>query len=323
MVRKGSILFVTVETPLHAGTGAELGIVDLPIQRERHTGWPKVEASGLKGALREAIIFDKNDRGKDKELKDAIFGPEEGDLHSGALVLTDLRIFLFPVKSGKGTFAWVTSPEVYARFKRDLEALTRLDTSAAALFNGLPDSLEPNKVHNSTKLTMEVEGKETVLLEEYSFEVTKDNADGPLTKFVNWLQMNVFESGNPRHDDIPKKICVVENDMFNDFVKMFTEVITRTRISPDTGTVKTGALWNEEYLPTETVMYSLVMATPVMKKNEKPEELKDDSNPGNEAQKVLNKVVGSSPKYLFLGGNETIGKGLVSLKFVARQGGTS
>ena len=39
-------------SPLHAGSGQAVGAVDLPIQRERHTGWPHVQASGVKGAFR-------------------------------------------------------------------------------------------------------------------------------------------------------------------------------------------------------------------------------------------------------------------------------
>jgi CRISPR-associated protein Cmr4 len=39
--------FMVVETPLHAGSGMGVGIVDMPIQRERHTSFPKLEASGL------------------------------------------------------------------------------------------------------------------------------------------------------------------------------------------------------------------------------------------------------------------------------------
>jgi len=46
--------FMVVETPLHAGSGTELGIIDMPIQRERHTDFPKVEASGLNGCIRGA-----------------------------------------------------------------------------------------------------------------------------------------------------------------------------------------------------------------------------------------------------------------------------
>jgi CRISPR-associated protein Cmr4 len=55
MYKKAKTFFMVLETPLHAGSGADLGIVDLPIQRERHTGIPKIEASGLKGCIREAF----------------------------------------------------------------------------------------------------------------------------------------------------------------------------------------------------------------------------------------------------------------------------
>ena len=46
------MLFIYVETPLHAGTGRGLGAVDQPIQRERTTGYPIVQASSIKGRLR-------------------------------------------------------------------------------------------------------------------------------------------------------------------------------------------------------------------------------------------------------------------------------
>ena len=53
MFRLAKPFFIRTITPLHAGTGQDLGIVDLPIQRERHTSYPKIEGSGLKGAIRE------------------------------------------------------------------------------------------------------------------------------------------------------------------------------------------------------------------------------------------------------------------------------
>jgi CRISPR-associated protein Cmr4 len=46
---KAAMLFLYCETPVHAGTGTSLSIVDLPIQRERITGLPIVQASSLKG----------------------------------------------------------------------------------------------------------------------------------------------------------------------------------------------------------------------------------------------------------------------------------
>ena len=40
-------------SPIHAGSGASTAAVDLPIQRERHTNWPHIQASGVKGAMRD------------------------------------------------------------------------------------------------------------------------------------------------------------------------------------------------------------------------------------------------------------------------------
>ena len=48
-------VFLYCLTSLHAGSGSSLGVVDLPIQRERHTSFPKIESSSLKGAFREAF----------------------------------------------------------------------------------------------------------------------------------------------------------------------------------------------------------------------------------------------------------------------------
>jgi CRISPR-associated protein Cmr4 len=41
------------ETPLHPGTGQSTGVVDLPVSREKTTGWPQIPETGLKGALKQ------------------------------------------------------------------------------------------------------------------------------------------------------------------------------------------------------------------------------------------------------------------------------
>ena len=49
----GGLLTLYAETSLHAGAGAALGVVDLPVQRERHTMFPTVPGTALKGVLRD------------------------------------------------------------------------------------------------------------------------------------------------------------------------------------------------------------------------------------------------------------------------------
>ena len=34
-----ALLFLHAQTSLHPGSGTALGVVDLPVQRERHTQW--------------------------------------------------------------------------------------------------------------------------------------------------------------------------------------------------------------------------------------------------------------------------------------------
>ena len=66
MFLKSQPIFIKAETPLHMGSGTSLGIVDMPIQREKHTSYPKIEASGLKGSMREVFT----DKIKNKNIID-------------------------------------------------------------------------------------------------------------------------------------------------------------------------------------------------------------------------------------------------------------
>ena len=56
-------------SPLHAGTGQSVGLIDLPIARLRATNIPYVPGSSLKGVLREAR------RSLPPEEWEALFGP--------------------------------------------------------------------------------------------------------------------------------------------------------------------------------------------------------------------------------------------------------
>src|SRR5262249_17469463 len=111
------------------------------VQRERHTHWPTIAGSALKGILRhrcreEARTRHEGSRKKaneDDEVLVAVFGPgkvEESSSHAGALSVTDARILAFPVRSLRGVFAWVTCPAVLVRLKRDL-GLARLPALVA------------------------------------------------------------------------------------------------------------------------------------------------------------------------------------------------
>ncbi|MDW8094081.1 MAG: RAMP superfamily CRISPR-associated protein, partial [Caldimicrobium sp.] len=97
MFKEKRIMFLIAETPVHAGSGSEIGIVDLPIQREKYTEYPKIESSGLKGCLREAFENSLNEieinnqkiKANDKKAISVVFGPEGEEAHAGAITITD------------------------------------------------------------------------------------------------------------------------------------------------------------------------------------------------------------------------------------------
>jgi CRISPR-associated protein Cmr4 len=348
--------FMVVETPLHAGSGADLGIVDMPIQRERHTSFPKVEGSGLKGCIREAfeeyliekrenkdetvkITFSlqpalkkkfgddlckklnggwKTEKGSEKELHfikfhqaiSLAFGPEKGDEHAGALGFTDARLLLFPVKSMKGIFAWITCPMVLERFKEDLglcgiECKNGEDgTIRIPLDNTLKTTDDKGKCLVANQNELGINGN--VILEEYAFEIQRNNTT------IKDLDLAKFLDGAVGIREVNNKLVILSNDDFRDFVNLSTEVITRIKINPETGTVEKGALFTEEYLPAETVMYSLALATPVFQEKKDGLSLKNEND-------VMNFFENGIPEVIQVGGNATIGKGIVKVKVLGGQ----
>ena len=303
--------FMICQTPMHVGSGNDLGIIDLPIQREKETGFPKIEASSLKGSIRES--FDEK-FGQDDENLNFAFGPiNNNDSYASALGFTDARILLFPVKSMRGVYAYITCEKVLHRFLLDLN-YAEIDDKFTI----------PQKNTVSTDSNLIIEGKggsENVSLEEYTFKINKDDK---CTELGKWLSRNIVPEGelfNYMREKVKRDIIVVDDSDFRDFINLSTEVITRTKIDSKTGTVEDGALFTEEFLPAETVMYSLALASPIFAdENKKPnmfkaEESKDKDKGKEEAQKVMDYFVKNLKEVIQIGGDATLGKGITRIKF--------
>ena len=83
-----------------------------------------------------------------------------------------------------------------------------------------------------------------------------------------------------------------------------TEVVARVGLDYELKTVRKGALFYEEYLPPETIFYSLVMAN-------------DSRRAGQPrtAVAMLDWLQESAPDIVQVGGGETVGKGLCAIRF--------
>ena len=287
------MLFLYVETPLHAGTGSGLGAVDLPVQRERTTGYPLVQASGLKGVLRAEA------KGDPAQIE-AVFGPDTGEAHkhAGAFSPGDARLLLFPVRSLLGVFAWTTSTHALARFLRDAEV------AGLVLGWNVP---EPAKGTALVPPGSDLVADGQLVLEEFAFTAKENDQVKTIAK---WLAKNALPEGNAYtywQAKLPRSLVILPEDDFREFTRFSTEVVTRVQLDPKKKTVKTGALWTEENLPTDTLLYAPMYATKPRTPN---------SNHGlADAEAVLDFVQNQGLKRIQLGGNETIGRGIVALRW--------
>ena len=226
------------------------------------------------------------------------FGPEDGDLHAGALGFTDARLLLFPVRSMRGVFAYITCPQVIARLQRDL-SFCKMDPGFT-----IPPA-------NSTPKACQLYVKDNkIVLEVYTIAV-ESLADDDCTALANWLAENIVQPQGVCgwEGRIKAPSCLTE-DEFRDFVQLSTEVITRTIIDASTGTVKGGALFNEEYLPTDSVLYALALTTPIFSREKGPFKARS----GFEEEKVMEFFQQGLPEVIQLGGNASLGKGLIRIK---------
>jgi len=272
-------------SPLHAGTGQAVGAIDLPIARERPTGIPLVPGSSIKGALRARV--------SDPQWRAQIFGPDTPNAseHAGAVHFADAHLLLLPVRSLWGTFAWVTSPFLLMRFARDL-------SESGAPFRTLDSlrklTLDACLVSESTLLTHDGEGQ--VVLEDLDLKAKRDKGLSALLEHV----------AQALDLDLPERLCIVHDDVMSTLMESATEVRARIRLNEDSKTVDKGALWYEESLPAESVLFGLVLASDVPARR--------SGAPARRAEALvehLNETTAGT--FVQLGGKASTGRGLCRL----------
>ena len=274
-------------SPVHAGSGSETSVIDLPIQREKHTGFPVIWGQSLKGVLRHAF----EDGGVDKETITSIFGPptDKAHEHAGAISVGDAKVLLFPVRSAKGVFAYVTSPLVLERFRRDMELAGKAVNFEVQEFKESEAIIDENSI---------LAVGNNIILEEVVLKARKEN----LSSLENVLSVVL-----PEGVSVKERLAIVPDDVFSAFVRMNTEIVARVAIDPEKGTVRKGGLWYEEFLPSDTVLYSIIAVR-------KPRGGK--LSLAEEVTTELTTFFDNNP-YLQVGGDETVGKGFVMVKLTS------
>lgn len=287
---KKHLITLYTRSPLHVGCGTSVDVVDLPIMRERITRFPVIPGSSLKGVLLQAARehFESGTYARSKgalpaEAKQLFGAIEEGadkkqSANAGCVQIMEAKLLVFPVRSLKGCFAWLTCPSVLHRYMRD-----------TGKHFAIPEVAKDYVLAGSDLVT---DGN--VVLEEYA--LTADSGD--IVRLAEALKSACGDS--LWTSALDKRLALVHDEVFQHFVTTCTEVVTRVKIDPLTRTVEGGALFNQENVPCEALFYSVL--TVLAPRRE------DADNANSHLTELL-----KAQTIIQLGGDETTGHGLCEL----------
>ncbi|MCX8109063.1 MAG: type III-B CRISPR module RAMP protein Cmr4 [Verrucomicrobiae bacterium] len=262
------LFYIFTRTPLHIGAGASVGAIDQPIVRERHTGFPIIPAASLKGTFSDCW----NERRKTKTTKngheietEVIERSEEGrwlfgeadaaNAAAGALQFTEARLLAFPVRSARGSFAWITCPLILARAMRD----GVFNDHTAKIIGELKEPPDEHAIFTAGKIDLELRQGNTplkqVVLEEYTFTKTGAEEAHEIGKALAALA-----DDDPVWAETSQRLVILSNGMMSFFTRNACEVAQHVRINDETNTAARGALFNQENVPSETMFYAIVHA---------------------------------------------------------------
>lgn len=285
------VFFIHAMTPLHPGTGQGIGVIDQPVARESATGVPFLPGSSIKGVFRSEC-----ERG---DLAQRVYGADaqSRETFAGSLQFTDARVLFLPVRSLNGLFAWVTAPFMLQRFLRDtllsgsekLEAVPDLDNEECFVAS------------STSQIVNQANDERFVVLEDVQL---KAQESPELSQWRKHLRKVLFPGDENGQNSFEDRLCVVSDDVFSFFLETATEVNAHIQLEEETKTTRQGALWYEETLPPESILYGLAIYSPLKATRQEVEDVLQDTI--------------QSP--LQFGGNATVGQGLCWVRLGEREG---
>ncbi|PZP54493.1 MAG: type III-B CRISPR module RAMP protein Cmr4 [Azospira oryzae] len=310
MFEKHAAVFLYAVSPVHMGAGQAIGVIDNPIQRERHTRHPCFAGSGIKGAVRHAWEV----LGGKKEQIDAILGPSPNpeerngkELHAGATSFGDAQLVLFPVRSLRGGYVYATCPTAIERARRLLGLI-----GVNITWPALPEMKESECLLANPALATErsENGRQVSVLHLEAFEYTAaDGNNEAVKKIAEWLAENALPAGDGYdyfRNKLKSDLVVLSDTDFAYFSEHATLVEPHVRINNETGTADEGGLFYTENLPPESLLIAPLLASQTRTGKKKGEEGWEDAF--SVMAKIKNVMDG---KLLQIGGDATTGRGLV------------
>lgn len=273
---------------LHVGTGQGIGVVDLPIARAKATNLPIVAGSALKGVLRDEAKSQMDLSDQDIQT---LFGPNNTEAtHAGAIAFGDAQLLLLPIRSFAGTVAYATCPYILRQYQRDVGGnldIPKLEADKARVSEGSALFVANSKMALED---LDIEAYETGLATQWAVKITEQLYPEGVAQFELW------------RDAVTSRFVILPDDIFSFLADTATEIRTRIRIDRDTRVVMNGALWTEENLPAETVLWGVLGISASRKKEEQ-----------RPAEDLAALLPVNQELSLQIGGKHTVGRGLCRL----------
>jgi CRISPR-associated protein Cmr4 len=297
------LLYLYAESPVHAGAADSLGALDLPIQREATTAYPVVWGQSLKGALRQAARDAGPAAGWDPRTLVTVFGsdlPQPGEESAaGALSVGDAQLVAMPVPTLQKTYAWAASSVTLGRLARKYRTL-----GLPSADGGVPRVPSVPSEGGAAAGEVWVGGDQVV---GPCVVGVRSPVDADLQAWAARVADHLFgddELFGFFAAKLRSDLLLVGDDVMPVLVRECTESAARVQLYPDGDqrkTVQNGPFYSE-YLPAETVLAaSLTLRPPT----------------GADGVARLRALLGGDrPALVRLGGDETLGKGLVWTRLV-------
>jgi len=261
-----TLLLLRCEQALHAGTGIGIGAIDKPIQRDKTTGFPIVYGSALKGSIKSQMRPPKTSKQEPDFF--SMFGSDDDGSIAAASTFTEAHLLLFPVRSARGLFTWVTCPFALNRFLnkgRSIGKLKSMDIKVTEIDideNAYLLAEDIDKCMVIKGLIEQVENGKNILrnwaiFEDLCFEV-KEHAE--LKKLGKQIADLVFDNKKQSywHNHLQNNLILVTNKVFQYFTKFAVEIRTRNKIDINSNTASDTGLFVVECLPELSVLYATV-----------------------------------------------------------------
>jgi len=257
-----NLFIIEALTPMHVGSGdITYGVVDNLIQRNPVTKIPVINASSLKGSLREH--FEKKIKASDtinalneEEIK-YLFGKSteikteddekattiKSDSEPGRMIVFEANLLTLPLRSSQKVYYNATSPQILKDYLKYYELFISKPNENNMFNNVLEKFVNPQLTNKDFVIFEDLRGLEIEDFDKGEKFTTKDKDTD--TKFENFLK-TVFQLD-------PSSLAIFNDKIFSSICERKLPVIARNQIDDEKGTSKN--LFYEEVLPRCAILY--------------------------------------------------------------------